>query len=217
MTTKGPTCSAQGCRKTVFCKGLCKMHDGRMRRTGALELAPKRTAPPCSVPGCQRRHYSLGWCRVHYDRQRTSGAPTPWVPNKQRECEVEGCSKLRHTRTLCSMHTRRMAKYGSTDLPQRAPARYTTKAGYVMVKQPQHPNADRSGYVLEHKLVMSKEIGRPISKGETVHHKNGQRADNRLSNLELWASAHPSGQRVSDLLVFAREIIERYGDLPTAA
>jgi hypothetical protein len=57
---------------------------------------------------------------------------------------------------------------------------------------------------------MEKHVGRPLLKEETVHHKNGITDDNRIENLELWASAHPYGQRVEDLLSFADEIIQRY-------
>lgn len=65
-------------------------------------------------------------------------------------------------------------------------------------------------YIFEHILVMEESLGRKLYPKENVHHKNGVRDDNRLSNLELWASAQPSGQRVSDLVHFAKEILERY-------
>lgn len=60
--------------------------------------------------------------------------------------------------------------------------------------------------------MVEKYLGRRLTKYETVHHKNGIKTDNRLRNLELWASRHPRGQRVSDLLRFARQIVQTYGE-----
>lgn len=56
--------------------------------------------------------------------------------------------------------------------------------------------------VLEHRLVMSSVIKRPLEKFENVHHINGIRNDNRPENLELWAKVQPKGQRVKDLVSF---------------
>lgn len=76
--------------------------------------------------------------------------------------------------------------------------------------RPDHPNADKAGHVPEHRIVMSSFLGRPLRPYENVHHKNGLRADNRIENLELWLSSQPKGQRVQDLLSWAREIVNTY-------
>ncbi len=55
--------------------------------------------------------------------------------------------------------------------------------GHILIYMPQHPNADRSGYVAEHRLVMEHYLGRALAPKEVVHHINGDPADNRLENL----------------------------------
>jgi len=57
--------------------------------------------------------------------------------------------------------------------------------GYIQVWMPEHPNAKMGGYIHEHRLVMSKHLNRPLESYEYIHHKNGKKDDNRLSNLEL--------------------------------
>lgn len=63
--------------------------------------------------------------------------------------------------------------------------RVKIKSGYIYVKSNGHPNAMRNGYIMEQRLVMSNYLGRPLTNGEIVHHKNGNKSDNRLENLQL--------------------------------
>lgn len=65
--------------------------------------------------------------------------------------------------------------------------------------------------VHEHVLIMEEYLNRRLFDGETVHHKNGVRDDNRIENLELWNKAQPAGQRVEDKINFYIEFLESYG------
>jgi hypothetical protein len=86
------------------------------------------------------------------------------------------------------------------------------KAGYIMVHAPGHPRAISSSYVFEHIMVAEEILGRYLLAGESVHHRNGIRDDNRPENLELWTRPQPSGIRVSDAITWAHPILRRYDE-----
>lgn len=62
------------------------------------------------------------------------------------------------------------------------------RTGYYSIKIPTHPQADKQGYVKEHRLIMENHLGRYLMKSEVVHHKNKDIKDNRIENLELFSS-----------------------------
>ena len=66
--------------------------------------------------------------------------------------------------------------------------RHVDKDGYVLLKRPDHPDADCHGYIREHRLVMEQKIGRRLLPEEVPHHLNDDHADNRPDNLELYPS-----------------------------
>lgn len=61
--------------------------------------------------------------------------------------------------------------------------------GYKYILFPEHPKATKAGYVLEHRLIMEKHIGRYLNENECVHHINENTLDNRIENLEVVSPA----------------------------
>ena len=48
-----------------------------------------------------------------------------------------------------------------------------------------HPNRTKHNYVLEHRVVIENHIGRLLKEDEVVHHKDGNKKNNSIDNLEL--------------------------------
>lgn len=80
---------------------------------------------------------------------------------------------------------------------------YRNQEGYVLVKvYDDDPGLEQflgmrngAGLIPEHRLVMAKHLGRSLLRTETVHHINGDRADNRIENLQLRQGSHGRGVR----------------------
>ena len=60
--------------------------------------------------------------------------------------------------------------------------------GYILVSVKGHPRADCRGYVPEQVITMEAVIGRHLTKIEVVHHINGDKTDNHIDNLLLFAN-----------------------------
>jgi HNH endonuclease len=173
---------------------------------------------PCSVDGCTRDAVTRGWCHGHYQRWVRLGDVIPGRPLGRQvnfACTVDGCAGDAVARNLCRTHYRR---YLATGDPQaHVPIRVVagtgfTSHGYRYVPVPRrlrHLTGGETPYA-EHRLVMAQILGRPLRADESVHHKNGNRLDNRPDNLELWSRWQPSGHRVEDRVADAFNVLLRY-------
>ena len=102
----------------------------------------------------------------------------PRLGKKGKDCPVYG-------KKMSASWMEKMEVIRKTQAEKVRMYRKKHSGGYIMIYLPDHPYADRTGYVLEHRAVMEKHIGRHLTADEIVHHINGNKADNRLENLAL--------------------------------
>jgi predicted DNA-binding protein (UPF0251 family) len=80
---------------------------------------------------------------------------------------------------------------------------YMTNKGYVMEYHPEHPRANKRGYVFAHIVAYEKHTGSGIPDDCVVHHINGVKTDNAPQNLVLMTRKdhtifHHTGQKRSE-------------------
>jgi hypothetical protein len=178
----------------------------------------------CSVEECIFERVTKGYCQVHYMRFRRHGDPLKGEIIRRitpKECSVNGCAKQVLAKEMCKLHYKRVKLTGNHGPVESTVVRYKygtrlSSYGYVMVPDPKfniRPTTiagSKKRDIGQHRLVMEEYLGRMLVAGENVHHKNGDKSDNRLENLELWSNSQPAGQRVIDKVKWAKQILELY-------
>ena len=153
-----------------------------------------------------------------YHTQPNRTAPHLTIPNQTRPHRKQHAHytiNVDNFGFVVIFHLRDMIEGNDMGKSAQIGERRKTKNGYVMLKVADSQTAEYPNlyWKSEHAAIMEKHIGRSLLPGENVHHKNGIRDDNRLENLELWSKAQPAGQRVTDKVQFAVEILQQYGEL----
>lgn len=210
------SCEVDDCDNDARARGMCIPHWKRWRKGATPEEVgrPLRRRQVCCLDGCDAEVFTAHekpLCGSHKHR-RLTGNYGPVRPDGD-ACTFEGCDKPRRTMLLCSGHYAQQRRGGPLK-PLWRPERRTINAqGYVLLYRPGEPGATKHGRIMEHRHVMQQALGRPLERHENVHHRNGDRADNRLENLELWSTMQPTGQRVIDKIEWAREVLAMYAEV----
>jgi hypothetical protein len=168
------------------------------------------------APDCDQPVDAKDLCHGHYQRlDRLGEIDLSPLRKGKSMCKVETWDREAERRGFCQAHYKRVLKHGH---PQaEIPIREVSGEGYInhgyrhvpVPKRLRH--LSRGDTIMpEHRLVIAKHLGRPLHADENVHHRNGDRLDNRLENLELWSTSQPSGKRIEDLVEYAWVILDRY-------
>lgn len=186
---------------------ICKYCGGIFHRRGMKKERVKFCSLKCKYEGAR----GIPRPRTHYLKKMRVLSLTPPVIGEIRsalgagldkntrqwiecpECHIKRWIRYRSKRTLTNMCKTCYNKFQKEKNGDKSPfwkgGRRINSKGYIEIwlspNDLYYPMINKTGTVMEHRLVMAKHLGRCLKSWETVHHINHIKTDNRLENLKL--------------------------------
>ena len=127
-----------------------------------------------------------------------------------------GCDAFVHARKVCRKCYKKLY-YEEKERDRRGAIKHNKHqlftiqedaSGYLRIKIGEGKGA--KDWIKHHRFVMEEHLQRKLEPFENVHHINGNKKDNNITNLELWITKQPKGQRKEDLIEYAEWILKTY-------
>ena len=178
MKDKCPICGGPKRSESKTCRSCYSSGINR----GENSINWKGGKPKCRTCGKILNDYTSEFCHKCYHLQNYGEKNSNWKGGKPR-CAVCGKELSDYVSTYCKKCSNQLARN-----PNWKGGEAKHGSGYIQVKCPEHPNANRRGYILKHRLVMSEHLGRALKEDELVHHIDGNKLNNDIKNLQLVTS-----------------------------
>jgi hypothetical protein len=212
---------------------VCK-RKRRVSRSTEAQVKSGNTTGKCH--SCGGKRTKIPTCNIRTDTLLT-GSVIYWNDRKTNDvsyvmvecgiCHEKRYVKLngykpKHFTGYCQSCSGKLKDINGSNHPNWKGGRIVDKEGYVSLYlktlsdgdlEIARPMMDSSGYVREHRLVVARDIGRPLLSNEVVHHINGIKDDNRLENLSLKSRSGHSKTH-ADMIVeleHLKDILRQHG------
>lgn len=207
-------CGVAGCEKPVRRLGYCASHSCRASRRGVDGVASLQAAFGNPAPKAQSRGRVVLIC--NHCSQDFSIAYSLSIGRKfcSKKCADASLGTMVLQCQQCGADFKaKKSKNGAF-----YKAKFCSKpCAHASYRKPLR--ADTNGYAVTtvngkdvylHRAEMEKKLGRKLFSHETVHHRDGDRMNWKIENLELWSSRHGKGQRVEEKIDAARSLLNEY-------
>lgn len=181
----------------------------RVGKYCSRECFEKRDFGKLSICSVCATHFKRPKSRSHkycsrecYDLYRTERITKHCKNCKQEFSDLRSRMEGKRSKEFCSQKCHGEANRGENN-PTYKGGHLNTQ-GYVVI-------SNNGKQIKRCRHTMEQQLGRKLESHEQVHHKNGDRADDNIENLELWSISHPKGQKIVDKISWATDFLSSYG------